>query len=215
MVHGKSIDEITSAIITAPDYIDIYIKELWKRAKKDLEPNATLDDLFILLKEQVWSFLDYYLVKQLIALFGDDKLKEEMAGYIVNIEHFKKRTQAIDLIQNWKGHRKRIPDYIIVEVKSAKRNLTIAELEKFREDMREYYFSSRVSDCATCMYYYDVTDGCFAISWLIHEEIAKLLVKNMRGKKNYPMFKTYGIIYIIVKGKIVYFDETQQGKLNY
>ena len=27
------------------------------------------------------------------------------------------------------------------------------------------------------------------------------------------MFKEYGIIYIIVEGKIIYFDETQQGKL--
>ena len=177
IVRGKRIDEITSAIVTVPDYIDIYIKELWKRAKMDLEPNATLDDLFILLKEQVWSFLDYYLVKQLIRLFGDVKLKDQMDDYIRNIKCFKEKTLAIDLIKNWKGHKKKIPDYVKVEVKSAKRNLTIAELEKFRENMREYYFSSRVSDCATCMYYYEVTDGCFAISWLTHEEIAECIRK--------------------------------------
>ena len=191
MLH-KSVDDVKCSIINLPSYVNKFIHKLWN----DIEASysiKTVNDLFTILNTKVWSFLDYYLLEQLIRKFGDDALKERMKSYICRIQNFKETTLVVDFIKCWGGHKREIPGYVKLEVKCARRDMTIAELEHFREEIRVDYFRSLVSECASCMYYNEFREGCFVVSWLIPSELADILKSNSQSTRD--SFKDFEVSY--------------------
>lgn len=124
---------------------------------KILQRCTTLEDLFVFLTAEVWSFLDCYILGYLIDIYGNRELKYRKNEYVANLCNFKQITLVVPFIEWWKIHRGSIPiekriflEYM--ELEYMQTDLTLEMLDHIRPNLHESFIPP-LFDYAT--YYYE------------------------------------------------------------
>ena len=184
-----------------PGYISVCISPLWNKLQKKVKEVGNVIELFTAMHMQLWNFLDYYLLEHLIKKCGSDILKERMYKYVVKIDLLKKNTRIIPFIQCWDGHKRDIPEYIDLEVKFDKINITLADLDAFRKRMMRKCLPF-LSDYASGMFYRYFNKGCVQVSWFLLERFSQMLSQNI--KELHSLFEEYHVCLVKLKGDVIY-----------
>ena len=195
--ENRTVDDLTTIISSLPSDVNLYVYDSWKKIVDQTFKN--LDSLFTKLNAEVWTFLDYYLVHHIIEEINVNDLSLKMTEYIGAIQEFKKRTFVVPFIECWKGHPRNIPDYAKVEIKLNDTNITLAKLDDLREGLNKTFFPS-LSSCAACIYYNHFETGCFIVSFVFPNNLAKILKESIR---QCSLFDKFDIAYLSVQDEII------------
>ena len=134
------VEDLSSYISFLPDYLNFYVYPI----RRKVEPNDTLESLFATLKE-IWNILNYHLLEYLITICGTQKLKQRMIQYIYNLDEFKKITLVSNFMECW-GDYTDIPDYEEMKVRLKNIQMTLADLDNFREEVKYKCFPFILED---------------------------------------------------------------------
>lgn len=204
--ENKTVDDLTSIISSLPGDIKNYVYDSWLNII-DQSSFKTLDALFTRLNADVWTFLDYYLVHYIIGELGYQSLSLEMDTYVNLIKKFKERTTLMQLITSWKGHPQNLSNYQRVKLKTAKENITLAELDILREGFGQNFFPS-LSKCASCIYYDHFDPGCCIVTLLFPVQLATILKQNFVACS---WLRKFDICFISVEDVLLYEKPLQSG----
>ena len=207
------VEHLTRCISVLPSSVNIYVYPMWKKICTKTDTNKTLNSLFTILNKEVWNFLDYNLLQYFIKKFGDKDLRERMNDYVSELNKFKEETLVEKLIDCWDGHNRKIPDYEEVTFEFNKHTLTLARLDQFRKKLTENCIRP-LEGFAEWIYYNHFHPGSFVVSWILPEQLAKLLLEHI--KDIYMLLEEYQVRQVILRGTAIYTLQKpcHGGKLN-
>ena len=181
LMKDKNVSEIKRAFTSGPRYCNKFLLK-WFNAVNGNESQRP-GKPFSFFNAEIWIFLNYYFLRLLINAFGDPALKSRMEAFVSNVESFKEMTLVEDFGKCWLGQNVSVPGYVKLEVKFGIRDLTIQEIEIFREELRLNFFSSLFTNSASCMFYHGFGEEGSVVSWLIPSELAEILKSNVQINK--------------------------------
>ena len=201
---GKSVDEITAIISCIESDIRYYVYRSWKKMVKQKFEN--LEDLFNDLNVTVWNILDHYLLDYFVNDFGSEELKQSMEAYNSVLKIFKKRTLVLDFINCWKeAQRERdIPDSEKLTFKFVNPTMTLADLDKFREEFAAEHFPSFFHCSEAIMHYGRFQTGCFVVTFHVPKELASKIVMD-----KYQLFDDFSVVHAYIGDKKIYEKEDE------
>ena len=191
LIKDKNVREIKSAFTSGPRYCNKFLLK-WCNAVNGNESHQP-GKPFSFFKAEIWNFLNYYFLHQLINAFGDPALKSSMEAFVSNVEGFKEMTLVEDFGKCWAGQNASVPGYVKLEVKFGIRDLTMQEIEIFCEELRLNFFSSLFTNSASCMFYHGFGEEGSVVSWLIPSELAEILKSNVQINKS--LFADFEVIH--------------------
>ena len=194
------VDDITSEIASLPENVNYYVYEpLMKalmKATNKLDNTNGLITLFSILKTEVYNFIEYQLLEYLIKTYGSEAMKKRMSKYVDNLKKFQETALVANLLKFWENrYRISIFANILdkVRVKFIDKMLTIKTVEEFRNDLLRSSLPNFVD--GSIMYYEDIKEGCFIISFLTPSDLVDIL-ENKVNKKD--LFDKYQLIYMSI-----------------
>ena len=194
-------EQLTGFISVIPRSVSIYVYPMWLEICNETKTNETLNSLFTILNMKVWNILDYNLLEYCIAKFGDNDLNKRMNHYISELNKFKEETLVVKFIECWEGHNREIPNYGEVVITFDIPTVTLADLDIFRKKLAKNCFPSLVN-CAEWIYYNKFQPGSFVISWILPNQLAKLLLENI--KDIYMLLEEYQVRQVVLRGTAIY-----------
>ena len=78
------------SVLCLPPALQKEYKGFIKEAKADIKESESVDDVFYVVGR--CNYLNYSLLKYLIDLYGSNKIKKEMANYVMQIKAFRRET---------------------------------------------------------------------------------------------------------------------------
>ena len=209
-----SVKDIGSKISFPPSFISFFISPLWGKIKKNIDLNRdSMEDLFNKLHLELWNYLDYNLLKNLIDIYGSECIRTRMQNYVTNIEYFKHNTTVKQFFESncWRKYNGNIPEYINMMVKFEKKDFTLADLDSFRYGLTAKPLPF-LTEYASWIFYRDFTEGCIQVSWFIPELLSPSLRKNIEVLR--PLFIEYGVCLVKLEEDSIYSVDYEQGELS-
>ena len=208
-----SVKHIKYHISLPPGYISVCISPLWDEIEKTIDVNRdTMKDLFKALHMHLWNFLDYYLLENLINGYGNKDLKTRMQKYADKIENFKQNTLLVQFFEHkcWRMYNRDIPEYLNMDIKFNREDLTLAQLDTFRKELTCKYLPFPI-DYTSWIFYRDFK-RCIQVSWFIPELLSPSLRKNVKALRT--LFKEYGVCLVKLEEDNFYSVDYEQGELS-
>ena len=160
----------------------------------------TIDEVFVLLNFY-WDYLNYHLLERIVHLYGDDKIKEMMRQFVVDMQAFRETTT---LEMFWKAHGSKhstIPKDLTEAVFKHSNLIATSSLEEV-EDYRRAY-ASQYALPEFVMILVQVQPGCVTTMWLIPTPIAITLRDRMQSGEVQFLQKNH-ILEMKLNGTTVY-----------
>lgn len=199
------------------NYLTILPPELEEEHEQFLEEKApqfcdtTLGVIFCRLN-RYWNYLNYSLLEHVVKEYGGEGLKQEMQGYVTDVQLFQKMTTLHVFKQIYKKHlRDEIPkDFrkIISEHHENWSNLTLDKVEEFRQKLVSNY---KLPEFAlVCL---KVASGSVVIVWLIPSSFVATLKDDVRKSKK-EILEEADVLKLMRDGDLVYeAPEKMEGEL--
>ena len=142
--EGISVERVLQALTMLPFAVRKQYQDTIKVLLPELEVKDSISSLFNLLNP-LFTFIDYELLKHLVAKFGSSKLKVEMAVYAEKVQLFKRATTVHDLVEYWPGIELPESNYSRLRAKIGgdPGTFTLEELDSFR---RKFFSHLKLSD---------------------------------------------------------------------
>ena len=194
--NGIGVDDITSEIASLPENVNYYVYEPLMKATNNIDNTNSFITLFSILKTEVYNFIEYHLLEYLIKKYGSEAMKMRMSKYVDNLKIFQETALVANLLKFWeKRYKKPIFANILdkVQVKFIDKMLTIKTVEQFRNDLLRAFLPNFVE--GSIIYYEDIKEGCFIISFLAPPDLVDILENKMNKK---DLFDKYQLIYISI-----------------
>ena len=172
-----------------------------------------MEDFFKALHMHLWNFLDYYVLENLINSYGNKDLKTRMQEYAAKIENFKQNTLLDKFFEYkcWRMYNGDIPEYLNMDIKFNREDLTLAQLDTFRKELTCKYLPFPI-DYASWIFYRDFKMGCIQVSWFIPELLSPSLRKNVKVLRT--LFKEYGVCLVKLEQDSFYSVDYERGELS-
>ena len=166
----KFLNRLRITLTTLPlSYKFQHLHFLRKKREKILRAE-NIHEIFDILDEY-WNWSDYYLLQRLVTEFGGDSLKEDMAKYLVELEHFERAT-TIQLFRSamkpWKH-----PDHFskaIIMLRKDATECTLYDVRKLKEDLAR---KSSLNEGA--IYYHDVHASLVVVEIVFPRDVLELI----------------------------------------
>ena len=145
-----------------------------------IENTTSIRELFTLLHNRHWDFLNCDLLCHIVDRFGDPNTRESREKYLHELGRFRKKTKLIDLIQ-WTSTRYAINEslekHLVLKLGEEWRDQTLEELEQFKTE-----FSRRCSIEKHVMQFRKAEGGCIAVTFALPAsvDIAALCLQDLR-----------------------------------
>ena len=173
---GTSVEQVLQALTKLPFAFRKQYQDIIKAMLPDLETKDLISSLFHLL-DPLFTFIDYDLLRHLVAKFGSTTLKEDMSVYIEKVQLFKKATTVSELIDYWPGLEVPMSNYSRLRAKIGDdpRTYTLEELDNFR---RKFFSHLKLSDfiSVSILMLLEHTNS-FIATWLIPTVIIPGLIE--------------------------------------
>ena len=183
--------------------------------RKILKPSASICEMFeMLTAEDVWGFMNYYLLESIIEEYGDDRTKammeqykQDLTGYML-VTKIKDYLDAVDL-EHPTRRMLPIPQeklFSLLTTKTDGVNITDQSL-KYVKDLWES-LRKQFSLPKHILVLYKIGDGCLEITWHIPSESAAYVIR--KAKENEDYFREQQFLRVSVDGVHVY-TESEAG----
>ncbi len=181
---------------------------------KELEDNKTLSSLFRFLGTQVWNFIDYHLLEFIISRLGSESLQQRMKDYVSRLQEFRRSTSMSSFIQSWSGRFQKPEGYdeVTATFSNDAQSCTIEFVDQLRRQLQEKLLLLPPLSKFCAMLYYKHKIGCFVVTWILPQNLADTLKKNILAElpQISDFLQEYFISSILIQNDKVY---PPQGKL--
>ena len=203
MSSNVTVRNLRYSVLCLPPNLKNEYKKFVKDAKADIKEADTVDDIFYVVGEHN-DYLRYSLLKYLIELYGNEKLKHEIADYAIAVKTFREKTKLEVFSEICDDQPDKINGRFSKMVTKHDKDwatATLEDVERFRiEFCRElslYNFSLNLLR---------VSRGCVEITWHVPRSLVAYIQKSI--KPSSLAIKEHHVTSLTIDGFIAYDSTT-------
>ena len=193
-------DDVLDALTFLPIELKVEYEDCIYKKMERSTACSSVRQVFHILINPLTTFLDYQLLEHLISVFGGSQLKQDMAGYVDEVNDFKKETTVAKLMDHLNGIEDKTLNFKELEVRFGE-DPTMCTLEKL--DKHRKKFCSRYKLSELVMILICLKPGSFIAVWRIP---SILVCDTMESaiRKDDPFMDEEGILSVAIAGKQIY-----------
>ena len=200
---GTDLSKVKKRIVRLPVFLKhSHPKLLEKGSRKAIQSAEDINELFSVLHNEHWDFLNCELLCHIVDRFGDPETKQSTEKYVEELRRFRTKTKLKDLIR-WTGTRyaKSLPieKHLVLKMGDEWRERTLEDLEQFRIELSRRCFVNSYA-----MQFRKGEPGCIAVTFALPAsvDIAALCLQDLR-----EFLKQHDVLRIMANGSCI-FDTT-------
>ena len=205
--RGVSVNKLLDSLtLLLPSKLKIEYETLLQRMLAKIHKFKETNQIVLRLGSLL-SFMDYHLLKHLIQMFGNDKLKSDMLSCEKDIDVFMKNTTVAEVINHWPGRRLHSTDFKKLWMKIGD-NMQTYTLQKLNELRRKHSCHLQLSVILSGIV--DIAPASsFFVAWAVPTWAIDEVTKAIRHVDP-TFYESEHITMVILDDKLVYLSNSTQ-----
>ena len=168
------------------------------QSTKDIQSTKNIGELFTLLHNRHWDFLNCEVLCHIVDRFGDVEIKQSTEKYLDELRRFRTKTKLRDLIR-WTGTRYAnylpVEKHLVLKMGEEWRDRTLEDLEQFRIELSRRSFINSYA-----MQFRKGEPGCIAVTFALPTSVD---ITALCLQKLVDFFQQHNVLRIMADGSCI------------